>query len=381
MWRLKANGGDGALNNALDPTFDTDGHVSLDSGGDERPTGLAVQPDGRIVVAGNTDNAPHSDAAVVWRLTSVGALDTTFDTDGAAAVDSGGFARADAVALQPDGKILLAGTTKLGAGPLVAAVWRLLPDGGTGAINAALDPTFNTGGTTTVPVGPGSSAGALALQPDRRIVVAGGRQHREPAGLPRAGRPVRAERRHGRRGCGLGAVLAAGIACAPTCTRTFDDGVGVTLTATPAAGSTFGGWSGGGCSGTGTCAVTMSSDQTVTATFNPVAVPSKHFVLKAKQLSMKAFRRNARKARASITGLPASTQISATLVAGHTTLARSKAKAGKGGRGRLTFTFSKKARRKLRSAKLKTVTFKVTVTPPGDTASKASRKVKLKRAR
>src|SRR5207245_3663496 len=41
----------------------------------------------------------------------------------------------------------------------------------------------------------------------------------------------------------------------------------VTLTATPAAGSTFSGWSGGGCSGTGTCTVTMSAATTVTATF------------------------------------------------------------------------------------------------------------------
>ena len=44
----------------------------------------------------------------------------------------------------------------------------------------------------------------------------------------------------------------------------------VTLTATPAAGSTFAGWSGAGCSGTGACTVTMSSDQAVTATFNVV---------------------------------------------------------------------------------------------------------------
>jgi predicted lipoprotein with Yx(FWY)xxD motif len=41
----------------------------------------------------------------------------------------------------------------------------------------------------------------------------------------------------------------------------------VTLTATPAAYSTFSGWSGGGCSGTGTCAITVGSDATVTATF------------------------------------------------------------------------------------------------------------------
>jgi hypothetical protein len=125
----------------------------------------------------------------------------------------------------------------------------------------------------------------------------------------------------------------------------------------------------------------MNADQAVTATFDRAPVPSTHFVLKAKQLSMKAFRRNARRARASVTGLPASSQVSASLVAGRLTLARRRAKTGKAGTARLTFTFSKKARKRLRAAKLRSVTLKVTVTPPGDTASKASRKVKLKRAR
>jgi len=126
----------------------------------------------------------------------------------------------------------------------------------------------------------------------------------------------------------------------------------------------------------------MGADQAVTATFNAnQSPPGKHFVLKAGQLSMKAFRRNARKAKASITGLPAGTAVSASLVGGRKTLARKKAKAGAGGRARLTFKFSKKARKRLRSKKLKSVTLKVTATPPGDTASKASRKVKLRRAR
>jgi hypothetical protein len=48
----------------------------------------------------------------------------------------------------------------------------------------------------------------------------------------------------------------------------------VTLTASPAPGSTFTGWSGSGCSGAGTCRVTMNSDTTVTATFAHAAPPS-----------------------------------------------------------------------------------------------------------
>jgi uncharacterized delta-60 repeat protein len=382
VWRLKPNGGGGALDDALDTTFSTDGRVPIDSGGDsERATAIALAPDNRVLVAGDTNNAPHSSAATVFRLTPGGSLDPTFDTDGAAAVDLDGFASAAAVGVQPDGKILLAGSVKVGSDPFVAALWRLKAGGGPGPINEAVDPTFGITGVTTVASGTGVGAGSLVLQPDRRIVVAGSvfdgrllmfRALGDPFGLTVT-----------RAGTGAGSVQSspAGIACDPTCSGAFDDGTSVTLSATAATGSTFAGWSGAGCSGTGTCAVTMGADQTVTATFNANPLPGKHFVLKARQLSMKAFRRNARKAKASITGLPAGTAVSASLVGGRNALARKRAKAGAGGRARLTFKFSKKARKRLRSKKLKSVTLKVAATPPGDTASRASRKVKLKPAR
>src|SRR5256886_6514472 len=57
-------------------------------------------------------------------------------------------------------------------------------------------------------------------------------------------------------------ALPIWISCGATCLHGFDDGTVVTLTASPAAGSTFAGWSGGGCSGTSTtCQVTMQSNQ------------------------------------------------------------------------------------------------------------------------
>src|SRR5207247_10885568 len=55
---------------------------------------------------------------------------------------------------------------------------------------------------------------------------------------------------------------------AATCSAVYDSGTPMTLTATPAAGSTFGGWS-GACTGTGICTVTMSAAQSVTASFTP----------------------------------------------------------------------------------------------------------------
>jgi pectate lyase len=71
-------------------------------------------------------------------------------------------------------------------------------------------------------------------------------------------------------GNGSGSITSdpAGIDCGLTCTARFAPSTVVTLTATPAVDSVFGGWSGAGCSGTGTCVVTMAEDTDVTATFN-----------------------------------------------------------------------------------------------------------------
>lgn len=72
-----------------------------------------------------------------------------------------------------------------------------------------------------------------------------------------------------RAGTGSGTVTSspAGINCGADCSETYGHGTVVTLTAAPAVGSSFSGWSGGGCTGTGTCAVTMTAATAVTATF------------------------------------------------------------------------------------------------------------------
>ncbi len=71
-------------------------------------------------------------------------------------------------------------------------------------------------------------------------------------------------------GTGTGTVTSspAGINCGVTCQANYTQGTQVTLTATPDAGSIFAGWSGGGCSGSGTCVLTLNDNTTVTATFN-----------------------------------------------------------------------------------------------------------------
>ena len=75
-------------------------------------------------------------------------------------------------------------------------------------------------------------------------------------------------------GAGTGTVIStlSGIICGATCFGSYASGTAVTLTATPATGSTFTGWSGGGCSGTGPCTVTLTTGTTLTATFDPQPV-------------------------------------------------------------------------------------------------------------
>jgi List-Bact-rpt repeat protein/PASTA domain-containing protein len=83
-------------------------------------------------------------------------------------------------------------------------------------------------------------------------------------------------------GSGSGTVTSspAGVDCGPTCSHAFDAGTPVTLTATPATGSVFSGWS-GACSGTGLCDLTMDRANAVTATFT--AIPESLTVTKSGQ--------------------------------------------------------------------------------------------------
>ena len=77
-------------------------------------------------------------------------------------------------------------------------------------------------------------------------------------------------------GSGTGAVAddTGAISCPSSCSNAYTTDTTVTLTASPASGSTFSGWSGGGCSGTGTCQVVMNADTNVTATFTSTAAPT-----------------------------------------------------------------------------------------------------------
>ena len=142
----------------LDPSFGEGGLVTVDFAGDfDQTANLVLQPDGKVVVAGSAFVDDNNDLVVI-RLNGDGTPDPGFGDGGVLEVDSGGWDRAEAIALQPDGKLLLVAT--LGA---AVDLIRIEPDG-------SLDPGFATQGM--VATGQTSSA-ALALQPDGKILVAG----------------------------------------------------------------------------------------------------------------------------------------------------------------------------------------------------------------
>ena len=150
--RLRATG-------VLDPDFGSGGRVTLPGGGSL--SAVLVQPDRNIVVAGN---ASGSAAMTVTRLKPDGSLDATFGTGGTAMVAFGSLANPlGGAARQPDGKLVIAGYTQDGEDVAVARL----------NTNGSLDATFGTGGKATVEFGAATFGNAVALVPNGRIVVAG----------------------------------------------------------------------------------------------------------------------------------------------------------------------------------------------------------------
>jgi uncharacterized delta-60 repeat protein len=138
--------------------------------GEDSAEALAVQSDGKIIVAGRTVTTQGTTFGLV-RYDRDGSLDTAFGTGGKATTQMGTLNSAIyALALQSDGKILAAGAADFGAtaSGLDFAVARYNPDG-------SLDATFGTGGKVTTDFGlsKADSAYAILLQADGKILVGG----------------------------------------------------------------------------------------------------------------------------------------------------------------------------------------------------------------
>ena len=154
-------------NGSLDSTFDTDGKVTTPVGSsDDFGYAVALQSDGKIVVAGQSDNGANVDFALV-RYNTNGSLDSTFDADGKVTTPVGTYNDyGHAVALQSDGKIVMAGYSINGANSEFALVRY--------NTNGSLDSTFDTDGIVTTPFGAfGDEGYAVAIQSDGKIVAAG----------------------------------------------------------------------------------------------------------------------------------------------------------------------------------------------------------------
>lgn len=128
----------------------------------ERVYTLAVQPDGRVVIGGDFSIVANARRQHVARLNADGSLDETFDP---------GFVylqRVSAVALQPDGRVLIGGDFRSIDGVSRNCIARLMSDG-------SLDLGFDPGAGAQVPPFSPSDAfvHALALEPDGRIILAG----------------------------------------------------------------------------------------------------------------------------------------------------------------------------------------------------------------
>ena len=155
----------------LDASFGTAGKTSINIAGTaDAANAVAIQSDGKIVLAGHAgvDGGSNGNIGIV-RLTASGSVDSTFGANGIVSSTLGlGDVTREAfdLALQPDGRILITGEVQV-SGVLNVLLARFTADG-------ALDATFGTGGVTTTAVtSEGDAAKAIALQADGKIVVAG----------------------------------------------------------------------------------------------------------------------------------------------------------------------------------------------------------------
>jgi uncharacterized delta-60 repeat protein len=148
---------------SLDPSFSSNGRLVSDFGpeGATSARQVALQADGKIVVAGAT----WSGGFALARYNIDGSRDSTFGGDGVAITDLEGVDSATGIALQRDGRIIAAGTTHL-AGDADFAVTRYEKDGD-------LDTTFGSSGKVTTDLGGVDEAVGVSVYKDGKIVVAG----------------------------------------------------------------------------------------------------------------------------------------------------------------------------------------------------------------
>ena len=155
-------------NGSLDTTFNGTGKVTTAFGtSNDVGNSVAVQSDGKIVVAGQTIIGSNDDFALV-RYNSNGSLDTNFNGAGKVTTAIGSFGdRAHSMAMLSDGKIVVAGESYMGGSAYDFALARYNSNG-------SLDTSFNGTGKVTTAFGSSDDIGnSVAVQSDGKLVVAG----------------------------------------------------------------------------------------------------------------------------------------------------------------------------------------------------------------
>ncbi len=159
-------------NGQLDATFGSNGLITASIGITvDYANGLALHNDGGIVVAGYTkvSSSPSSQDTDIFvtRYSPTGTLDLSFGNQGVVTTSlSTSYDQANAVVIQPDGKIIVAGITYSSANDTNIAVIRYTSAG-------ALDPAFGISGVVTTTIGDIDYARDLVVQSDNKILVAG----------------------------------------------------------------------------------------------------------------------------------------------------------------------------------------------------------------
>ncbi len=163
----------------LDPTFGGDGKVTTpfftDGNASASVHAIAFQPDGKVIAAGSASASQNNGGGAtsefaLARYNADGSLDASFSGDGKVTTDVfGGQDHARGVAVQPDGKIVAVGAANINAASFFNAFTIVRYNA-----NGSLDTTFGTGGKVGTDLfGNSSEASSVVLQPDGRIVVAG----------------------------------------------------------------------------------------------------------------------------------------------------------------------------------------------------------------
>ncbi len=152
---------------SLDTSFNSTGKVTTAVGtGTCKGQGVALQDDGKIVVVGHSFNAGGQSCFTVLRYGADGNLDTSFGDSGKVTTTVAKDSNADGVAMQSDGKIVVAGNAFIDRNNNDFGVVRY-------NANGTLDTTFNGTGKATADFGAHDLGHSVAVHGDGRIVVAG----------------------------------------------------------------------------------------------------------------------------------------------------------------------------------------------------------------